>query len=290
MGRVFRDYLELTKPRIAVMVLVAAALGYFLAAKEHGAAQGWLHFLLAMLGTGMTGAGASTLNQVLERDVDAKMDRTRNRPLPAGRISPVAALYFGVALVMGGCLLLLFRLNILAAFLALQTSFLYVLVYTPLKRLSWWNTSVGAIPGAMPPLIGWAAASGTLNWGAWVLFAILFIWQHPHFFAIAWMYKDDYARGGFKMLPVVKPDGVSMFRQVIGFSVALIAVALAPVIWGNAGWIYAIGSVAAGLLMLEAGRRFFLARDRVTARATLRASLVYLPALLLASWLDTLVG
>ena len=219
---IFSAYLELTKPRIAVMVLVMAALGYYLGTVQSGIFVGWTAFLLAMLGTGMAGGGASALNQYLERDVDALMQRTRDRPLPTGSISPQGALYFGVILALAGCFLLLFQANVLAAFLALQSTFLYVLVYTPMKRLTWLNTSVGAIPGAMPPLIGWAASTGTLHIGAWILFAVLYIWQHPHFFAIAWIYRDDYARGGLKMLPVVKPDGKNMFTQVILFSPVLI--------------------------------------------------------------------
>lgn len=282
-----KDYIELTKPRIATMVLVVTALGYFFAVRESGMFPGWPEFILTLVATALVGAGASVLNQVIERDVDAKMERTRNRPIPGGRIDPSNALYIGVAMVMGGCLLMLFQVNLLAAFLSLQSAFLYVLVYTPMKRLTWWNTSVGAIPGAMPTLIGWAAATGTLGWGAWVLFAILFIWQHPHFFAIAWMYKKDYARGGLQMLSVVRPDGVSMFRQIIGYSILLLAVSLIPLLLGQAGWVYALGAGAAGIVMLEAARRFFKERDEATARTTLRASLLYFPVLLAASGLDT---
>ena len=204
------SYLELTKPRIALMVIVTASIGSFLGSNEAGVSLGMSNYLIAMLGTGFAGCGASVLNQYIEREVDAKMNRTKNRPLPTGTISPGSALYFGVFLVMGGTILLVINVNLWTAFLTLQSAFLYVLVYTPMKRLSWWNTSNGAIPGAMPMLIGWAAATNSISSpGPWILFAILYIWQHPHFFAIAWMYREDYARGGLKMLPVVKPDGKS---------------------------------------------------------------------------------
>jgi protoheme IX farnesyltransferase len=285
----FGAYLELTKPRIAVMVLVTAALGYYLNSVTSGVFPGWGQFALTLLGIGMSGGGASALNQYLERDVDARMERTRGRPLPSGRLTPAAVLYFGVALALGGCFLLLWKVNLLAAFLTLQSAFLYVLVYTPMKRLTWWNTSIGAVPGAMPPLIGWAAATGTLDAGAWMLFAVLYLWQHPHFFAIAWMYRDDYARGGLKMLPVVQPGGRNMFAQVILFSVVLIPVSLAPWLAAMTGWTYFIGAMLLGLMMLAAGIAFTVSRTHDAARRALRVSLLYLPGLLLAVWLDAVV-
>lgn len=282
----FKAYLELTKPRIASMVLVTAAFGYFLAAQSIAVP---LVFWLTMLGTGMVGAGASVLNQYLERDVDARMERTRKRPIPTGAISPPAALYFGVGLALGGCFLLMWQVNLLTAFLALQSIFLYVLVYTPMKRLTWWNTSVGAIPGAMPPLIGWAGASESLDAGAWALFAILYIWQHPHFFAIAWMYKEDYARGGLKMLPVVQPDGRNMFRQVVGFSLLLIPVSLLPWFIGMSGTIYLIGATVGGIAMLICGVAFALRKTVSAARTELRVSIIYLPVLLLLIMIDAVI-
>ena len=277
----FLAYLELTKPRIALMVLVTAALGYYLGVAFAGEFPGWPSFLFAMLGTGMAGAGASALNQYLERDIDALMERTRERPLPTGTLSPQSALYFGVALALAGCFLLLFVNNLLTAFLTLQSTFLYVLVYTPMKRLTWLNTSVGAIPGAMPPLIGWAAATGTLHLGAWILFAVLYIWQHPHFFAIAWMYRDDYERGGLKMLPVVKPDGKSMFVQVMSFSLVLIPVSVLPTVVGLSGWLYSAGALVLGLAMLASGAAFTWQKTHGSAKRLLRISLIYLPMLLL---------
>ena len=279
-------YIELTKPRISAMVLVTTAFGYFLAAQSLDMP---LVFWIAMLGTAFAGSGASVLNQYLERDVDGRMERTRNRPLPSRRISPQNALYFGVALALGGCFLLLWGVNILAAYLTLLSAFLYVLVYTPMKRLSWLNTSVGAIPGAMPPLIGWAAATGSLGAGAWILFLILYLWQHPHFFAIAWMYKDDYARGGLKMLPVVQPDGRNMFLQVTLFSIALIPVSLLPTVIGMSGAFYAWGALVAGVVMLAYGLAFSRSRSLRAARLELRASITYLPALFLLIVVDMVI-
>ena len=277
-------YIELTKPRIALMVLVTTAFGYFLGGEGF---HGFALFVLTLLGTGMSGCGASALNQYLERDSDALMERTRGRPVPAGKISPQAALYFGVVLCLGGCFLLLWSVNILAAFLALQSTFLYVLVYTPMKRLSWWNTSVGAIPGALPPLIGWAAATGTLNAQAWVLFAILYVWQHPHFYAIAWIYKDDYRRGGIKMLSVVHPDGRSLFNQVAGFAAILIPISLLPTLLGMSGWVYFVGALTIGLGMLGAALAFYRKRTVGHARLVLKVSVIYLPLLLIFMVADT---
>lgn len=279
-------YLELTKPRIALMVLVTAALGYYLGVAFTGEFPGWLSFVFAMLGTGMAGGGASALNQYIERDIDARMERTRERPLPTGAVSPQSALYFGVALALGGCFVLLFKNNLLTAFLTLQSTFLYVLVYTPMKRLTWLNTSVGAIPGAMPPLIGWAAATGMLHAVAWILFAVLYIWQHPHFFAIAWMYRDDYERGGLKMLPVVKPDGKNMFMQVMSFSLVLIPISVLPTVIGLSGWIYFVGALFLGLAMLACSAAFTWQQTHASARRVLRISLIYLPMLLLLILVD----
>ena len=279
-------FLELTKPRIGMMVVVTASIGYFLGASYIGHMYDLHLFLLSMLGTALAGSGASVLNQYLERDVDAKMDRTKNRPLPSGVMAPSVALYYGVALALGGCFLLLFTVNILAAFLALQSTFLYVLVYTPMKRLSWWNTSVGAIPGAMPPLIGWAAATGSLNAGAWILFAVLYIWQHPHFYAIAWMYKEDYARGGMKMLPVVKPDGRNMFFQVIFFAIVMVPVSLLPKVVGMSGWFYFVGALVIGVGFLVYCIVFTHERNDQAARKVMYASIIYLPLWLIIIAID----
>ena len=280
-------YVTLTKPRIALMVVVTAAIGYFLSMTLHDGAGSIHEFLIAMLGIALAGGGASVLNQYLEQDTDAKMERTKNRPIPSGVVSANTALYLGVVMTIGGCFLVLFYINLLTAFLTLQSAFLYVLVYTPMKRLTWWNTSVGAIPGAMPPLMGWAAASNSLDAGAWILFAVMYIWQHPHFWAIAWMYREDYARGGLKMLPVVEPDGVRMSKQVIGFSILLIPVSLLPSFINMSGWLYAIGAFGLGIMFLTYGIKFVRNKNNETARTLMRASLIYLPLLLIIIALDS---
>lgn len=282
-------YIELTKPRIALMVVVTAAIGYFLAMSQHDGSGSMQLFLVSMLGIALAGGGASVLNQYLERDVDSKMERTKNRPLVTGIISPSVALYLGVAMALGGCFLLVIYVNLLTAFLVLQSTFLYVLVYTPMKRLTWWNTSVGAIPGAMPPLMGWAAATNTLDAGAWILFAVMYIWQHPHFFAIAWMYRDDYERGGLKMLPVVKPDCKNMSAQVIGFSVLMIPVSLIPTFIDMSGWVYFTGALILGLIFLAYGIAFVRDKSQDTARTLMRVSLIYLPLLLIIIAIDSVM-
>src|SRR5215475_11316222 len=242
-----RVYLELTKPRILVMVLVTTTLGFLLG----GGSRRPLELLfLTWMGVGSATGGAAVLNNYLERDFDAKMVRTRKRALPAGLIEPHRALAFGVGLVLFGVLLLVWAANLLAGFLVLLAAFLYVLVYTPLKRITWWNTTFGAIPGAIPPMAGWAAATGHIGAGAWALFAILFAWQHPHFFAIAWMFRDDYSAAGFKMLPVIEPSGRQTVRLAVGFSVLLIGLSLIPTLIDMAGWLYFFSTLLIGLLML----------------------------------------
>ena len=273
----FESYKELTKPRIVSMVLVTASIGYFLGG--HGIESWWV-FAATLLGTAMTAAGSGVLNHYLERDVDKRMDRTRNRPLPSGVISPNAALLFGIYLVLAGVLLLLAAVNLLTAFLALLTAFLYTLVYTPMKRLTWWNTLVGAVPGALPPMGGWTAATGHVDAGAWALFLILFVWQIPHFYAIAWMFRDDYRKGGFKMLPVIEPDGKSTFRQIVVFCILLIPVSLLPTALHLTGAAYAVGAVPLGLLFLYTGLVLGRKAGFSDARRVLRMSIVYLPALL----------
>ena len=276
-------YLELTKPRILLMVLVTTTFGFVLGGGIHGSVA-LLFFML--LGVGCATGGASALNNYLERDFDAKMVRTRGRALPAALIEPFRALMFGVSLVLLGVLLLAWAANLLASFLVLLAAFLYVLVYTPLKRITWLNTTVGAIPGAIPPMAGWAAATGHVGVGAWALFAILYAWQHPHFFAIAWIFRDDYRAAGFKMLPAIEQSGVRTVRFTIGFSLILLAVSLVPTLIGMAGWVYFVGTFLLGLLMLVATLTFARDRNAVTARGLLRASIVYLPLLLASIILD----
>jgi protoheme IX farnesyltransferase len=277
-----RVYLELTKPRILVMVLVTTTLGFLLG----GGSRGPMVLFLTLLGVGSATGGAAVLNNYLERDFDAKMVRTRGRALPAGLIQPFRALAFGVSLVLSGVLLLVWAANLLTGFLVLLAAFLYVLVYTPLKRITWWNTTFGAIPGAIPPMAGWAAATGHIGPGAWALFAILFAWQHPHFFAIAWMFRNDYRAAGFKMLPVVEPSGQRTVRLAVGFSLVLIGVSLIPTFIGMAGWVYFFGTLSIGLLMLIVALRFAHDRSVGSARRLLKASVLYLPLLLLFIFLD----
>jgi heme o synthase len=277
------DFIDLAKPRIVLMVLVTTVIGYFLAADG---LKNLPNLLITLLGTALAAGGSAVLNNFLERDIDAQMERTKSRALPAGIIDPAVALAYGVVLVLGGTALLAWRVNILTAFLVLLTAFLYVLVYTPLKRLTWWNTPIGAIPGALPPMVGWAAAAGTLDTGAWLLFAILFAWQHPHFYAIAFMHRDDYARAGFKMLSVVDATGRRIHRQSLFYSLALIslAIALAHVLAG--GKIFLVGSVLLGAGMLTSSLYFAERNTRTDARRVLLASIAYLPALLALVVLD----
>jgi len=279
----FASYLELTKPRILTLVLVTTVLGFYLGG-EGISSLPLLIFLL--LGVALVSGGSSALNHYLEREFDSKMQRTKNRPIPNGTIPPNYALNFGITLTLSGIFLLYIKVNILTAFLSLLTSFLYIMVYTPMKRASWLNTTVGAIPGAIPPLGGWAAATGGLSFEAGILFLILFIWQHPHFYAIAWMMREDYRRGGFKMLPVTEPDGRRMFNHVLWFSFALIPVSLIPTVIGMSGSIYFTGVLIAGIILFMISQRFARSRSLEDAKKLLRATVVYLPVLLFLIIID----
>jgi heme o synthase len=276
-------YVELAKPRILSMVLVTTTIGYFLAAKG---IHPFSTLLLTLFGVGSATGGSAALNNYLEREVDGKMARTRDRALPSGVIQPSSALAFGISLVLLGLFALVWAVNLLTGFLVLLAAFLYVLVYTPMKRLTWLNTTFGAIPGAIPPMCGWAAATGHLNPGAWVLFLILFAWQHPHFYAIAWMFQDDYRNAGFKMLPVVEPGGASTFRQTILFSVLLLGVSILPTAIGMTGKVYCVGALIMGLGMLAVGAIFTRTKSFLDARRLLKASVIYLPLLLLLIIID----
>ncbi len=269
-------YLELTKPSIVNLVLVTSALGFFLGGQGIHDVE---RFLALLVGVALTCGGSSTLNQYLEREFDAKMLRTRKRPIPAGIIPPAHALNFGVILILAGIFILYVKVNILTAFLSLLTSFLYIMVYTPMKRVSWLNTTIGAVPGAIPPLGGWAAATGHLNFQAGILFLILFLWQHPHFYSIAWLLKDDYKRAGFKMLPVVEPDGKRMFALILLFSWMLLFVSLVPAMIGLSGGIYAAGAFVAGIALWWVGRKLTITGSMVDARNLLKATVLYLPVL-----------
>lgn len=271
------DYLALTKPRVTLMVLLTMMFGFYLGARGE---MNWVLLLHALLGTALVAGGTSALNQYLERDLDAKMQRTKNRPLPTGRLEPNAALAFGVAISIYGLVHLIVFVNLLTALLAGLTLASYVFLYTPLKTRSAISTIVGAVPGALPPMGGWAAARGELGIEAWVLFAILFIWQLPHFLAIAWIYREDYARGGFPMLPVIDPEGRSVGRQVLTNCLALLPVSLLPTLVGMAGSIYFFGALGLSMLFFLCGTGILLHRSNAAAQRLMRASLLYLPALL----------
>jgi protoheme IX farnesyltransferase len=278
-----RDYLELTKPRITLLILICTAVGYLLGC---GISFHWSILLHALLGTALLASGTSALNQWYEVDSDAKMRRTRMRPIPAGRMKRSHGFVFGVLLSAAGFAELWSGTNRLAAALGLFTLLSYLLLYTPLKRRSPACTTVGAIPGAMPPLIGYAAARGGIDAGALALFLILFVWQFPHFYAIAWMYREDYARGGIRMLPVIEPDGESTATRVVFCSVLLIPISLLPQYLGMTGPVYAVAAMATGIGLLYFGAR--LGRERTVARAhaVLLASVFYLPTLLTVMVLD----
>jgi heme o synthase len=274
----FQSYIELTKPRITCFILMSAAIG-FLCGVHPGLEWSWLALLNALAGTGLLASGTAALNQWYERDADARMHRTGKRPIPSGRIRPSNAFVFGVGLSIAGFVELWLGANRLTALLGLFTEVSYLFLYTPMKRLSPHSTTVGAIPGAMPPLIGYAAAFGKLDWDAWVLYAILFLWQFPHFYAIAWMYREDYASAGIRMLPVVDPTNESTARRILWFSVVLIPVSLLPKYLAMAGDVYAMGALAAGAYFLYAGLRVTMERTATRARQVLLASVVYLPVL-----------
>jgi len=280
----FPLYLLGDKPRVISLIVVTAALGYVLGERFTGIEANTLWPML--LGVSLSASGASVLNQVIERDSDAKMKRTMLRALPTGVVPVQEALAIGVLLVLFSVLFLWWQVNLLTAFLALMTAFLYVCVYTPLKRITWLNTIVGAIPGAIPALGGYTAATGATGIAGWLLFAIVFLWQHPHFYAIAWMYKEDYARGGMKMLPVIEPDGKTTVRQIALFSALLIAVSMYPVFAGWVGSSYLWLALAATLLIIIPAWNFAQDKSYASARGLLKGSLLYLPIILTLIALD----
>jgi protoheme IX farnesyltransferase len=278
------DYVELTKPRIAVMVLVTVAAGVILASDGP---INWLLLVNTLFGTALVASGASALNQLLERETDAVMRRTENRPLPAGRLQAGEVLVFGVGLGIGGVLYLALALPTpLAALIAAVTFVSYVFVYTPLKRKTSLNTVVGAIPGALPPVIGWAAVRGSIDSSIVAVFLIIFLWQVPHFLDIAWIYREDYRRAGLQMLPVVDKDCGMSSRKMVSYCLALIPTSLAPLVLGGAGPIYLAGALLLGAGFLGAAIAFALDRSMERARRVLRASLIYLPLLLALLLLD----
>ena len=270
----FADYVELSKPRLNLLVVLTAAAGFYLAM---GRDIRWLALLNTVLGTAMVAGGASAMNQIYERKTDLVMSRTRMRPLPDGRVTPVEAGVFALMMSVGGLLVLAVGTNALAAMVSLATLVTYVGIYTPLKPRTSFATVIGAVPGALPPMIGWAAATDTLSREAWLLFAIVFLWQMPHFLAIAWMLRDDYRRAGFPMLPVIEPDGRSTARQVAAYAAALVPVSLVPTAMQLTTPGYVYGALALSLSFLAVSLRFALARTDAHARSLFFASIIYLP-------------
>jgi len=269
-------YLELTKPRIAFMLVLTSAAGFYL-----GSTGGFDIglFVNSMLGITLLAFGVATLNQYIERDIDTLMERTAKRPLPMGKLTPLEALIFGTVLCAVAEVYLLFLVNGLTALLGLTVIVGYVLLYTPLKTRTSASTAIGALPGAMPPLMGWTAASGNITLGAWALFVLLFLWQFPHFLAIASMYKEQYAKAGILMLPVVEKDGRITARQIVLFTVMLLPVSLAPFFLGFAGWIYLVGAVLLGIWFLWASIGAARAKTVEKSRKLLLVSVLYLPAI-----------
>jgi protoheme IX farnesyltransferase len=271
-----RDYVALTKPRVTWLILMSTAIGYFFG--HHGTWAAW-PLVHTLIGTGLLASATAALNQWYEREADSKMLRTQHRPIPSGRLAPTSAFVFGMMLAGVGALELGIGVNWLASGLACFTLVSYIFLYTPLKEKTWGSTVVGALCCAMPPVIGYAAARGSLDPRAWVLYGILFVWQFPHFYAIAWMCRDDYSRAGIRVLPVVEPDGESTARQIVLASVLLVPVSLLPSYLGMTGTVYAIGAAGLGLALLGVAVRLARSRRTLCARQVLIGSVVYLPAL-----------
>ena len=280
------DYLALTKPKITVFVVLSATVGFVVGAAGVFESARLLHTLLA---TVLVASGSAVLNQYLERKTDARMERTANRPLPAGRLYAEEAYLFGLLLSGAGVLYMGLQINWLAGFLAGLTTVIYLFLYTPLKRRSTHNTAVGAVAGALPPMGGWAAAQGEVGTGAWLLFGILFLWQFPHFFSIAWIYRDDYARGGFNMISIDDPAGRRTATQISVYSAILLAFSFLPWLAGLTGLLYAAVAAGAGFCLLYPVILFARVRTLQNARRLLRATLVYLPLLWIALLFDTLL-
>jgi protoheme IX farnesyltransferase len=272
----FADYVQLAKPRLNVLVVATSAAGYYLGGPP---APDVALMAQAVAGTALVAGGAAVLNQLYERDTDALMRRTRLRPLPDGRVSVADARLFGFILSAAGLLLLALRANWLAAALALATLVIYLMVYTPMKRRTPLSTLVGAVPGALPALIGWTASHGSIAIGGATLFAIVFLWQIPHFMAIAWLYRDDYSKAGFPMLPVIEPEGRRAGRQAVVYAAALVPVSLVPTIVGIAGSVYFGSALVLGLVLFVLAARFAITRSEGAARALFFGSITYLPLL-----------
>ncbi len=271
-------YWELAKPRILFMSLLTLILGFWMGGETHSLSK----LLFTLLGSTLCFAGSASLNHYLERDLDSLMERTKNRPIQRGVVSPTDVLLFGITSVLFGILILVLKVNLMTGFLALLTAFLYVFVYTPLKPLTWWNTTIGAIPGALPPLIGSAASTdGHLAIYGYFLFLVIFLWQHPHFYSIAWMYQEDYRKAGFQMLSVVDPQKSTLFSQITIYSLALLGVSLLPCWVGHFGKTYLCGALLIGTLLVAQGLVLQKRKSLLDAKRYLKATVIYLPILLI---------
>ena len=270
-------YVALTKPDVSFLVLITTAAGYYMGARGPVA---WLHLIHTVFGTMLIAAGTAALNHYIERDSDRLMRRTASRPLPSGVLKPRQALAYGITLSVAGAVYLYFAAGALAAGLGILTCLSYLLAYTPLKKRTVWATFVGAFPGAIPPMIGWVAASGRLDLGAWLLFAILFFWQFPHFHAIAWMYREDYARAGILMLPVVDHEGTRTFRQILVAAAALVGVSLLPAIAGLTGVFYFFGALGLSVALLQVCLWAASAKTNIRAKWLMHATVLHIPLLL----------
>ena len=277
------DFFELAKPRVVLMVLITAFVGFYLGSAE---VPNYLRLFKMLFGTALAAGGTLALNQYLERETDALMDRTRRRPLPDHRVQPREALWFGVIIAIAGLLYLALAVSLLSALVTAFITLSYLVLYTPMKPRSSLCMLVGAVPGALPPVVGWVAARGGMDIAAWVLFAIMFLWQVPHTLAIARLYCADYAKAGIQFLPVIEPDGESTNRQIVSHTAALLAVSLLPTLLGSAGPIYFVVAFLLGLVFLTYGIRLVLRSTLPRARQLLFASLIYLPVLLLVMALD----
>jgi protoheme IX farnesyltransferase len=274
---------ELFKARLTFLVLLTTLVGFYMGSR--GAPAYGLMFN-TVLATALLASGAAALNQVLEREHDAKMHRTQDRPLPSGRMSPETALLIGGGCAAGGLLYLALAVNLLTAFLGAITLCSYLLIYTPLKRVTTLNTVIGAIPGALPPLMGWTATRGNISGEGWALFALLFFWQLPHFLAIAWMYRDDYRKAGFVMLPLVDPEGVRTGRQAFCHTLGLLPISLCPFVFRLAGPVYLCGALILGVIFLWQAWKFARDLTQARARTLFYTSILYLPLLLILMVVD----
>lgn len=270
------DYVTLAKPRLNMLVVATTLAGYYMAAPR---GVGWALLLHTLIGTALVASGASVFNQLMEIEADGLMRRTRARPLPSGRIDPKKARVFALLLSVAGLVQLALAVNLLAAGVALVTLLTYTVFYTPLKKRTSLATVVGGVPGALPPMIGWAAVRHNLSVEAWILFAIVFLWQMPHFLAIAWMYREDYSRAGFPLLPIVDPDGGSTGRQAVIYAAALLPLSLAPTAVAMTGGMYLMGAGVMSIGFLALAARFAWLRTALDARRLFFGSILYLPLL-----------